>query len=203
MKIALKDLPYGELLYKAYWRMMIRAYDKNMDCYKNYGGRGIIVCEEWCNKENGFNNFYNWSIQNGFYYDKQGTKYNNCTLDRIDNDKGYSPDNCRWVSRKVQNNNKRDNINYEIDGKTMSLRAWCGEYNMPYLPVYLRVKRRGWDIKKALFTPIGGCSLLSYKGESKTPNEWAKEYGIAKSSFSYHIKNGKDVEQVLKHFGKI
>lgn len=152
--VSLKDKPFGKLLYKAYWRMKIRCYDKNRDCYERYGGRGITVCDEWLDKQNGFNRFYKWSIENGFYYDKEGTKYNNCTLDRIDNDKGYSPDNCRWVNRKVQNNNKRDNINYEIDGKVMSLKAWCKEYNMPYLAVYLRIKRRKWDFFRALTEPI-------------------------------------------------
>ena len=151
---SLKDKKYGDLLYRAYWRMRTRVYNTSKKCYKDYGGRGITVCDEWLDKEQGFERFYAWAIENGFFYDKQGTKYNNCTLDRIDNNKGYSPENCRFVNRYFQNNNKRNNLIYEIDGKSMSLKAWCREYNMPYLSVYLRIKRRNWDFMRALTEPM-------------------------------------------------
>mgnify|MGYP000323778555 CR=1 FL=1 len=69
--------------------------------YKNYGGKGIMVCEEWCRK-GGFPNFKKWAIKNGWV--------KGLTLDRIDNNKGYSPDNCRWVTRLQQRYNKTNNI---------------------------------------------------------------------------------------------
>lgn len=151
---SLKDKKYGKYLYKIYASMKGRVYRETSQCYKNYGGRGITVCDEWLDKEQGFERFYAWAINNGFYYDKSGVKYNKCTLDRIDNNKGYSPDNCRFVDRYCQNNNKRDNLIFEINGKSMSLRAWCREYNMPYLSVYLRIKRRNWDFMRALTEPM-------------------------------------------------
>ncbi|MFY4844609.1 hypothetical protein ACOTVP_08730 [Aliarcobacter butzleri] len=79
------------------WNLMInRCNNKKRKAYKDYGGRGIIVCEEW---ENDFIAFYNWSINNGYK--------ENLTIDRVDNNKGYSPNNCRWVSRSIQSRNNR------------------------------------------------------------------------------------------------
>lgn len=71
-------------------RMKYRCNNPNCSMYKNYGGRGIKVCNEWLDKENGFINFYNWAIKNGYTDD--------LSIDRIDNDKGYFPDNCQWIT---------------------------------------------------------------------------------------------------------
>lgn len=86
--------------------MKARCYRPTCNGYEHYGGRGIKVCDEWMSKPNdpmntGFINFYNWSMGNGY---KEGL-----TLDRIDNDKDYSPENCRWVTEDVQANNKSSN----------------------------------------------------------------------------------------------
>ena len=80
--------------------MKDRCYCPSHNAYKYYGERGITVCDEWLND---FQAFYDWAMANG--YDENAPK-GKCTIDRIDNDKGYSPDNCRWVDMKVQNNNK-------------------------------------------------------------------------------------------------
>lgn len=85
------------------WRTMIaRCYNPNTKAYKNYGGRGITVCNEWLG-ENGYENFYLWAIKNG--YDENAER-GKCTIDRINNNGNYEPSNCRWVDMKVQNNNK-------------------------------------------------------------------------------------------------
>ena len=86
-------------LYHKYQHMIQRCNNPNCDAYKNYGGRGISVCEEWINKETGFTAFYNWSIEHG--YDPK------LDLDRINNDGNYEPSNCRYVTRKVNANNRR------------------------------------------------------------------------------------------------
>ena len=92
-------------LYNVWNSMKQRCFDTATPGYKNYGARGITVCDEW---RKNFAAFRDWAIANG--YDENAQR-GSCTLDRIDNDKGYSPDNCRWVDMKVQSNNRRSNKN--------------------------------------------------------------------------------------------
>lgn len=91
-------------LYKKYLSMKQRCYNPNNPYYKNYGGRGITICDEWLNN---FLNFKEWAYNNG-YDDNLGSF--DCTIDRINNDGNYEPSNCRWVNMKVQMNNTRRNI---------------------------------------------------------------------------------------------
>lgn len=125
-------------------RVIERCYDSNSKAYHNYGARGIDVCNEWLN-DDGASNFQDWAYSSGY---QKGL-----TIDRIDNNKGYSPSNCRWVDMKVQSNNKRNNIYVEIDGITKTLMQWCEQYNVPYSRVRVRYQNMGWNIKDALFTP--------------------------------------------------
>jgi len=82
--------------------MRDRCRNPNCHAYDNYGGRGIKVCPEW---ENDFEAFRDWALANG--YDPEAP-YGVCTLDRKENDKGYSPENCRWISMKAQTENRRN-----------------------------------------------------------------------------------------------
>lgn len=89
----------GGRLHKIYNGMKSRCYNPNATGYKNYGGRGISICDEW---KNDFWAFYNWAVFNGY---EEGL-----TIDRIDNDSGYYPENCRWATRAEQNRNKRTTV---------------------------------------------------------------------------------------------
>jgi len=126
-------------LYGVWCSMKSRCYRPSDKGYKNYGGRGIEICPEWL--EN-YENFYQWAMNNGY---QEGLQ-----IDRIDNDKGYSPDNCRWVDRYVQANNKRNIKKYTINGKTQSLAEWCREYDVDYFLARQRISKLGWTIEQAL-----------------------------------------------------
>jgi hypothetical protein len=131
-------------LYNIYKGMKRRCYNKNYEEYHNYGGRGIKICKEWLDN---FQNFYRWSIQNGYQ--------DNLTIDRINVDGNYEPKNCRWVVMKVQQNNRRNN-HYVIDPYTnekMSLAEICDKYHMPYNLVNNRLWKMHWDLKRALEEP--------------------------------------------------
>lgn len=109
-------------LYAVYKSMMNRCYNLKAHEYKNYGGRGITVCEEW-RGEYGYDAFSKWAL-NSSDYDINADR-GQCTLDRIDIDKGYSPDNCRWITNKAQQNNKRTNRLLEYGGETHNVTEWA------------------------------------------------------------------------------
>lgn len=115
-----------------------RCYSPKAINYKNYGARGIKICDEW---KNDFTAFYNWAIANG-YDDK-------LSIDRIDNDGNYEPNNCRWVTRKKQCNNRRSNRLIECNGKIQTLQEWADETNINSNTITLRLKRN-WTIERAL-----------------------------------------------------
>lgn len=136
---------YGhERIYHEYIAMITRC-KKDYKNHVNYYDRGIRVCPEWLGKH-GLSNFVEWAMGNGYA--------DNLTIDRIDNDKGYSPDNCRWTTAKVQANNRRNNIVIEYKGEKKTLKEWCEELNLPYKTIYNRIKVLNWNITRTFEEPI-------------------------------------------------
>lgn len=129
-------------LYNIWRNMKTRCYDTKATFYKRYGKRGITICDEW--KEN-FKTFKKWSLENGYS--------DNLEIDRIDNNGNYEPSNCKWATRKEQNNNKSNNHFVEINGETKTLKQWCEYKKIPYVTVTTRI-HRGMDDKKAILTPV-------------------------------------------------
>lgn len=125
-------------LYGIWKSIKCRCYNKNRQCYHNYGDRGINICDDWLHD---FIAFHDWAVDNGY---KEGL-----TIDRIDNNKGYSPDNCQWVDVATQNRNTRRTINFTYQGETHCLKDWCEIFNLNYGTVKSRVQR-GWSIDEAL-----------------------------------------------------
>lgn len=111
-------------LYFTYRNMCNRCNRKTNNMYYIYGGRGISVCNEWSDKEHGFENFSEWALKNGYS--------ENLSIDRIDNDKGYSPDNCRWVDVLTQANNRRNNHYIKINGEIDTVGNMARKYGVSY-----------------------------------------------------------------------
>ena len=122
-----------------------RCYNKNEPAYKYYGGKGVQMCPEWFDD---FLNFKKWAIENGYKED--------LTIDRIDVNGNYSPENCRWVAMKKQCNNRTNNVMVEMDGETKTLSEWAELSPLSYKQIWNRYHRLKWDIQDALYTPICG-----------------------------------------------
>lgn len=141
-KKAKKNDPKDKKLYSRWLSIKDRCRNPKNAQYKNYGGRGITICPEW---ENDFYAFRDWAFLNG--YDES------LSIDRIDNDKGYSPDNCRWVDSKIQGNNRRTNHCVTIDGITKTIMQWSEIYGIKYDTINRRI-RDGWSEQDAITKPI-------------------------------------------------
>lgn len=116
--------------YRTWGSMLYRCEVETSSQYHNYGGRGIKVCERWKGKE-GFLNFL----------EDMGPRPENMTLDRIDNNLGYSKENCRWANPREQSNNRRTNFIVEFNGEKMSLAELCRKLNLPYNSVSSKLWR--------------------------------------------------------------
>ncbi|MBQ7844982.1 MAG: hypothetical protein IJ392_02395 [Clostridia bacterium] len=135
----------------ATWRgMRSRCEDPRHTKYRFYGGRGITVCEEWKD----FLTFREWALSNG-YTDE-------LTIDRIDSDKGYSPDNCRWLTMKEQANNRSSNRLLNYQGKQYTVAQFAEAFHLRYHTVMNRIKA-GWSPDKIIHTPeaLNDATLLT------------------------------------------
>jgi len=169
--------------------MYCRCYYPTTNGYQRYGGRGITMCDEWINNPG---SFYDWSINNGY---KKGL-----TIDRIDVNGNYEPSNCRWVTKEVQDNNRRNNRNITCNGKEKTLAQWAREYNINIVTLSDRLKA-GLSIEEALNKPViksGGKLLFEIKGETKLLSDWCKIYNINYQTAWKKIKDGKSIETALK-----
>lgn len=127
-------------LYRIWQGMKGRCYTKSASGYKDYGGRGITVCDDW---KNDFMNFYNWAIDNGYN--------DGLSIDRKDVNGNYEPDNCRWANNSTQRKNQRQ-ILLTYKGETKTLLEWSEKTGIGYCTLNYRF-RSGWDAEKILETP--------------------------------------------------
>ena len=175
--------------YRSWWAMINRCNNPKQKCYHNYGGRGITVCPEWMQFE-------------AFLRDmgeRPGLGY---WLDRIDNEEGYRPGNCRWVTPKESQRNKRCNVRLTLNGETMVLTDWAARLGIHPMTIHGRI-RAGWSLEDALtakarqIVPTRGGRELEFRGRSLTVIRWAKELGMTKSSLQARLRLGWSVEQAL------
>ncbi|RLB06914.1 MAG: hypothetical protein DRG27_06945 [Deltaproteobacteria bacterium] len=121
--------------YRSWASMKDRTTNPKNDRYNSYGGRGITICKRWLKFEN--------------FYKDMGKRPKGMTLDRIDNDKGYYKENCRWATRSEQQNNRRTNHLIVYNGKEKTVAQWAKEMNIKFCVLLTRIKR-GWSIERAL-----------------------------------------------------
>lgn len=126
--------------YYVWLSMKDRCKNPSNKRYYSHGARGVTVCDAW----DDFQNFYN---------DVGPRPSDKHSIERVDNDGNYCPENCKWETDAAQANNKRNNVRLTYNGETKSLMQWCRHLNLSYSVVLARVSDRGWDTVRALETP--------------------------------------------------
>lgn len=162
-----REDPTRNRLYRIWGHMKQRCSAKDGVCYRNYTARGIRVCEQW---EKDFPAFCEWALSNGYRDD--------LSIDRIDNDKGYSPDNCRWATMRTQANNTRTNHMLTLNGETRTIAEWSRILNINGTTLRARV-RSGFSDKAALTN-----LKWQYTNTRKIPTSKFQ------ALYSYALKNG-------------
>lgn len=130
-------------IYGIWADMKGRCLNPNRPKYVRYGGRGIQVCDEW---RNSFASFYAWAMENGYRED--------LSIDRIDNDGNYCPENCRWITMREQASNKSTNHFITHDGQTLTMSEWARRIGISREVLKDRICRYGWEYERALTTPV-------------------------------------------------
>lgn len=133
-------LKTGTRIYSIWQNIKGRCNNIHDAAYSRYGARGITVCEEW---DKDFSAFYEWAMKNGYS--------DTLTIDRINNDDGYYPENCRWVTMKQQCNNRSSNIKITIGNATKTLTEWCEIFELDYRMILARYRRSDYISIDALF----------------------------------------------------
>lgn len=129
-------------LYDIWQGIKTRCYDVNCEKYPHYGGRGIIMCDNW---KTNFDNFYNWAIVNGYRDD--------LTIERINVNGNYEPFNCTWANAKTQANNRTNNHLIYFNNQTHTLSEWAEIIKINRSTLWYRLKR-GWTVERAFTTPV-------------------------------------------------
>lgn len=170
-----------------YHLMKARCCNSSNPNYKNYGARGITVCEEW---KNNFKAFKTWALNNGYS--------DSLTIDRIDNNKGYCPENCRWVSMKEQCNNYRHNHLITYKGKTMTMAQWAEEEGIPYYRLRARLNYYKDDMSKVFAKKDLHAKNITYKNETKRLSDWCKELKLNYKKTQRRLDLGWSVERAFE-----
>lgn len=166
------------------WKsMMYRCYNPGDKCFSLYGGRGITVCDRW-------HDFY-------LFLEDMGLRPEGYTLDRIDPDGNYGPDNCRWATLKEQGRNRRNSRRIEFNGETKTLVEWGELYGVAPEAISRRILR-GWSVEKSITTKSRhGYKQYSGFGKSQGVRQWADEYGLPCQVIKDRIRKGWSIEEAV------
>lgn len=176
-----------ERLFGIWKGILQRCTEPNFHHYRYYGGRGIVVCEDWMS----FQCFRDWSLSSGYSDD--------LAIDRIDNDGDYTPQNCRWVTTKEQARNTTRNTFITFQGKTLCLAEWAERLGISASAISKRIGR-GWSVEKALTDPLRGNNerLLTHEGSTRSIADWSRFLGINYQTLLHRLyRYGWTVERAL------
>ena len=164
--------------YRAWFNMKQRCFNPNNVYYFNYGGRGITVCDRW---KNSFENFF---ADMGL---KPTPKH---SIDRIDNDDNYCPDNCKWSTRVEQANNQRNNKPLITIGKeTYTIVQWENKMGYGARVIQSRLNM-GWSEYDAVMTPVHTDKLITIDYKTYTIAQWTEEKGFGQNVINNRLKMG-------------
>lgn len=163
-------------LYRIWHGMKNRCYKATSRDYPRYGARGIKI--EFIS----FETFVDWAINNGYADD--------LTIDRINNNGNYSPENCRWVNAKVQANNRRTNDRITFNGETHTLSEWAEIYGLKPDSLYKRLCLYGYSFSEAISMPCEKRERqITYKGKTQNLSKWAEELRIPYNTLRSRLNN--------------
>lgn len=159
-----------------------RCYNKKHRGYPRYGGRGIGMCDEW--KE---------SFE-AFYRDMGSRPSPEHSIDRRNNDMGYSKDNCHWATKLEQANNRSSNITYEYRGEVKSLKDWCRYLNLDYNIVRYRIGKYAWTFEEAIY-PIEFMEI-TFDGVKQTLEQWCDLLGLKPHQTYLRVLRGEPFDKI-------
>jgi len=163
--------------YRAWLHMKDRCFNPNSKDYPNWGGRGITVCDRWKNSSE------NFLADMG---SRPTAKY---SLDRIDNNADYSPENCRWATQTEQTNNRRSNYLITIGNETKTMTQWAKKINISKNVIFIRLER-GWSDYDAVMTPVHTGKLITIENKTYTISQWTEEKGYGRTVIHDRLKLG-------------
>ena len=186
---------HRDRLYGIYHDMLRRCYDPRRSSYHRYGGRGIYVCDEWRDKETGYQKFKSWAYDNGFYDQPKDTPIKELiSIDRIDNDGPYAPWNCRWTDMTVQSNN-RGVFNQQIqdsDGSVMNFAEFQAKYGLKRAAIRNRLVH-GWTFSQIVYA--------AHNPELNMGYETNKNHVFTDSDGFIHLIPKIDQSKARNHYG--
>lgn len=175
-------------LYRIWSGMKSRCYNPNATHYNEYGGRGIIICEEW---KNNFLVFKEWAIKNG-YSDE-------LTIDRKDNNGNYCPSNCQWITMKKQSNNRRNNFVIEYNGEKHTLSEWSDITGIKVITLWDRINLLGWTIERTLTTKNANEKILTYNNELHNIKQWSDILHISYNTLKRKLQKGMSLKDIVEY----
>lgn len=178
-----------ERLREIFTSMKARCRNEKNKSYKYYGGRGIKVCDEWLS---GFKTFYKWAVENGYEHD--------LSIERIDTNGNYCPENCKWIPISEQTKNQRSNHKITINGITKNVSDWSEISGVHRTTINSRIKKglTGEALIKRPETSRMKTILYMYKGKERTMKEIAEMNNCTKAALRKHFRDGYSIEESIE-----